>query len=112
MWRRSCTIFIHTEEKELLKGAITSLIVVTPLIPYLRISVTIISHAFLNMLINYMKFLVRTCLLQINTSQTPEEPFVFSSPRDYALCHCIVKEHVPYDPHDVQIEGICKVLDN
>ena len=38
--------------------------------------------------------------------------FVFSSPEGHALCHCILKEYLPYDPHNVQIEGFCKILDN
>ena len=51
----------------------------------------------------------------MNASHTPEEaakPFVFSSPEGYALCRCILKEYLSFEPHDVQIEGICKVLDN
>jgi superfamily II DNA/RNA helicase len=51
----------------------------------------------------------------MNASNAPDEatkPFVFSSPEGYALCRHILKEHLPYDPHDVQIEGICKILDN
>jgi hypothetical protein len=51
----------------------------------------------------------------MNASQTPEEavkPFIFSSPEGHALCHCILKEYLPYDPHNVQIEGFCKILDN
>jgi hypothetical protein len=51
----------------------------------------------------------------MNTSKTPEEaakPFVFSSPEGHALCRRILKEYLPYDPHDVQIEGFCKILDN
>jgi hypothetical protein len=51
----------------------------------------------------------------MNASQTPQDspkPFVFSSPEGYTLYHRILKEHIQYEPHDVQIEGICKVLDN
>jgi len=51
----------------------------------------------------------------MNTSKTPEEaakPFVFSSPEGHALCRRILKEYLPYDPHNVQIEGFCKILDN
>jgi len=51
----------------------------------------------------------------MNTSKTPEEaakPFVFSSPEGHALCRHILKEYLPYDPHNVQIEGFCKILDN
>src|ERR1700683_2792057 len=51
----------------------------------------------------------------MNASETPQEtvnPFVFSSPEGYSLCHRILKESLSYKPHDVQIEGVCKVLDN
>ena len=62
-----------------------------------------------------MKVSLKTCLLIMSASTTPEEvvkPFIFSTPEGYTLCHCILKEHIPYEPHDVQIEGICKTLDN
>ena len=39
-------------------------------------------------------------------------PFVFSSDDGKTLCRQILKEPLPYDPHDIQIEDICKVLDN
>ena len=38
-------------------------------------------------------------------------PFIFSSPEGFSLCRRILKEHLPYDPHDFQIEGICKLID-
>lgn len=41
-----------------------------------------------------------------------EKPFIFNSTEGHALCRRILKELLPYDPHDVQIEGICKVTDN
>ena len=44
-------------------------------------------------------------------SQEAPLPFLFSSPEGFALCRRILSEHLPYDPHDFQIEGICKVLD-
>jgi hypothetical protein len=51
----------------------------------------------------------------MNAPKTPsgaEKPFIFSSTEGHALCRRILKELLPYDPHDVQIEGICKVMDN
>ena len=51
----------------------------------------------------------------MNALKTPSgagKSFVFSSTEGHALCRRILKELLPYDPHDVQIEGICKVLDN
>jgi superfamily II DNA/RNA helicase len=44
----------------------------------------------------------------------PEEPpiFLFSTPEGHALCRKILEAHLTYEPHDIQIEGICKVLDN
>ena len=68
-----------------------------------------------NTLINDLKILLKTCLLIMTASTTPEEvvkPFIFSTPEGYTLCCRILKEHIPYEPHDVQIEGICKTLDN
>ena len=38
-------------------------------------------------------------------------PFMFSSKDGYDLCRRILKELLPYEPHHVQIEGVCKVLD-
>ena len=43
--------------------------------------------------------------------QTPK-PFIFCSEAGEELYQRILKEHLPYEPHDVQIEGICKVLDH
>jgi len=44
----------------------------------------------------------------------PEEPpiFLFSTPEGHALCRKILETHLAYEPHGVQIEGICKILDN
>lgn len=44
----------------------------------------------------------------------PNEPpkvFKFSTTEGYTLCRQILLDKLPYEPHDVQIEGICKVLD-
>ena len=51
----------------------------------------------------------------MNAQEAPQQvpkPFVFCSSAGEELCRCILKEHLPYEPHDVQIEGICKVLDH
>ena len=41
----------------------------------------------------------------------PPETFRFSSLEGYTLCWQILAKKLPYEPHVVQIEGICKVLD-
>jgi replicative superfamily II helicase len=38
-------------------------------------------------------------------------PFIFSSTEGYALCHSILRPVLPYDPHDYELEGVCKALD-
>ncbi|KII90032.1 hypothetical protein PLICRDRAFT_108348 [Plicaturopsis crispa FD-325 SS-3] len=38
-------------------------------------------------------------------------PFTFSSPAGYDLCRQILSKSLPFDPHDYQLEGICKALD-
>jgi superfamily II DNA/RNA helicase len=45
--------------------------------------------------------------------ETPRAPapFLFSSAEGYALCRRILRPLLPYDPHDYQLEGICKALD-
>jgi hypothetical protein len=51
----------------------------------------------------------------LNVQEAPQQvlkPFVFCSKAGKELCRCILKEHLPYEPHNVQIEGICKVLDH
>src|ERR1700691_5231044 len=50
----------------------------------------------------------------MNAREAPQggpPPFVFSSPEGFSLCRRILKESLPYDPHDFQIEGICKAFD-
>ncbi|KAI0685041.1 P-loop containing nucleoside triphosphate hydrolase protein, partial [Cerioporus squamosus] len=37
--------------------------------------------------------------------------FIFSSPEGFALCRSIITARLGYDPHDYQLEGICKSLD-
>jgi hypothetical protein len=44
-------------------------------------------------------------------SEQAPAPFLFSSEPGYALCRHILKELLPYEPHDVQIEGVCKAFD-
>lgn len=45
------------------------------------------------------------------TSEQAPTPFIFSSKDGHDLCWHILKELLPYKPHDIQIEGVCKVLD-
>lgn len=37
--------------------------------------------------------------------------FKFSSPEGLTLVRKILQEALPFDPHDYQLEGVCKVLD-
>ena len=37
--------------------------------------------------------------------------FVFSSPEGHALCCHILATHFNYEPHDIQVEGVCKLCD-
>ncbi|PIL25360.1 hypothetical protein GSI_13250 [Ganoderma sinense ZZ0214-1] len=37
--------------------------------------------------------------------------FVWSSPEGYRLARTILRPSLPFDPHDYQLEGVCKVLD-
>ena len=37
--------------------------------------------------------------------------FEWSSPEGYQLARTILRQHLPYDPHDYQLEGVCKALD-
>ena len=41
----------------------------------------------------------------------PEGSFIFSPSEGQVLCQNILSDHLPYHPHDVQIKGICKLLD-
>ena len=42
---------------------------------------------------------------------TASTPFVFSSPEGYALCCGVLATNFDYEPHYVQVEGICKLCD-
>ena len=44
-------------------------------------------------------------------SEQAPAPFLFSSEAGYTLCRRILKELLLYEPHDVQIEGVCKAFD-
>lgn len=37
--------------------------------------------------------------------------FLFSSPAGFRLVREILSKHIPYQPHDWQLEGVCKLLD-
>jgi superfamily II DNA/RNA helicase len=37
--------------------------------------------------------------------------FVWSSKEGHQLCHDILKHKLPYKPYQVQVKGVCKVLD-
>jgi hypothetical protein len=42
---------------------------------------------------------------------TASTPFVFSFPEGHALCRHILSTCFNYEPHDVQVEGVCKLCD-
>jgi len=47
------------------------------------------------------------------TNQAPEhapKKFVWSSEEGYQLCHNILKHKLPYEPYQVQVKGVCKIL--
>lgn len=48
-----------------------------------------------------------------NSHNPPAEPhsYVFSSSAGRALCRQIISGQLGYDPHDYQLDGICKALD-
>lgn len=37
--------------------------------------------------------------------------YAFSTSEGHALVRRVLRQHLPYDPHDYQLEGICHVLD-
>jgi hypothetical protein len=45
------------------------------------------------------------------TSPNVSKAFIFSSPEGHTLCQLILAALLPYEPHDFQIEGVCKMLD-
>ena len=47
----------------------------------------------------------------LSGQDTPEGSFIFSFSEGHILCQNILSNHLPYNPHNVQIEGICKLLD-
>ena len=54
----------------------------------------------------------RACIMN-DAPIAPRESqkFVFSSPEGRTLCKRIIQARIPYEPHDVQVEGVCKMLD-
>jgi len=68
-----------------------------------------------SMFINDLKNLwgcIACCMNTCKVSQEAPSPFLFSSPEGFALCRHILNKHLPYDPHDFQIGGICKVINH
>jgi hypothetical protein len=37
--------------------------------------------------------------------------YIFSTPAGHRLAHSTLRPQLPYDPHDAQLEGICKAID-
>ena len=64
-----------------------------------------------NALINNRKIFTRCVVYTEETSQNVPKALIFSSPEGHTLCRLILATLLPYEPHDFQIEGICKMLD-
>jgi hypothetical protein len=67
-----------------------------------------------NTLINNQIFFARCVIYNMDaeeTSQNVPKAFIFSSPEGHTLHRFILAAILPYEPHDFQIEGICKMLD-
>ena len=47
-----------------------------------------------------------TVELELDASQ-----YLFSTPAGHRLARSILRPQLPYDPHDAQLEGICKAVD-
>ena len=47
----------------------------------------------------------------MSAQNATQQPFLFTSQEGNNLCRNILSQKLPYHPHDVQIEGICKLLD-
>ena len=44
-------------------------------------------------------------------SDEDESEYIFSTPEGHNLARRVLRPQVPYDPHDAQLEGICKAID-
>ena len=51
------------------------------------------------------------CMRSTSQLDAGSKPFLFSSPEGRQLVRDILKDKLPYQPHDYQIEGVCKSLD-
>jgi hypothetical protein len=45
-------------------------------------------------------------------SDNDDSEYVFSNPVCHKLARKILRPQLPYNPHDAQIEGICKAIDS
>jgi superfamily II DNA/RNA helicase len=46
-----------------------------------------------------------------NESDKDESKYIFSTPKGHNLACRVLQPQLPYDPHDTQLEGICKAID-
>ena len=44
-------------------------------------------------------------------SDEDESEYIFSTPEGHNLARRVLRPQLPYDPHDAQLEGICKAID-
>ena len=53
--------------------------------------------------------LVNRSIASKNMPHMPSVPY--DSPAGRDLCKDVLKKHLPYEPHDYQLDGVCPVLD-
>src|ERR1700729_927663 len=44
-------------------------------------------------------------------SDEDEPEYTFSTPEGHSLARRVLRPQLPFDPHDAQLEGICKAID-
>ena len=66
--------------------------------------------------IEYLFIIFLSSLMASTSDSDPESDdntleYVFSSNEGWKLAHYVLRPQLPYDPHDAQLEGICKAID-
>ena len=47
-----------------------------------------------------------------NDEDDDDKPeYIFCTPEGHNIAHSVLQPQLPYDPHDAQLEGICKAID-
>jgi len=47
----------------------------------------------------------------VDESDEDESEYIFGTPEGHNLACRVLQPQLPYDPHDAQLEGICKAID-